>query len=89
MSYLANLLSARFLIALLVLGLFGGSVIVMSFFNVPESNQEVVIQLIGGINTLAGLVIGYYFGSTARSDAPQPVTVENPPGNPANVKDIN
>lgn len=52
----------RFLLALLVLALFGGAIIVMSFFVVPEANREVVIQLIGGINSLAGMVTGYYFG---------------------------
>ena len=52
----------RFLLALLVLALFGGAIVVMSFFVVPEANREVVIQLIGGINSLAGMVIGFYFG---------------------------
>lgn len=52
----------RFLLAMVVLALFAGAVIVMSFFVVPEQNREVVVQLIGGINSLAGMVIGYYFG---------------------------
>lgn len=69
----------RFLIALIVLALFGGSVIVMSFIILPEANIEVVIQLVGGINTLAGLVIGYYFGSSSRRDeSPAQVEVVNP-----------
>lgn len=52
----------RFLLALIVLALFGGAIVVMSFFVVPEANREVVIQLIGGINSLAGMVVGFYFG---------------------------
>jgi hypothetical protein len=55
----------RFLIALLVLGLFAGAVIVMTFVIVPPENRDAVIQLVGGVNTLAGLVIGYYFGKAA------------------------
>lgn len=55
----------RFFIALLVLALFGGAVIVMTFVIVPPENRDAVIQLIGGVNTLAGLVIGYYFGKAA------------------------
>lgn len=55
----------RFLIALLVLALFGGAIIVMSFIVVPDVNRDAVIQLVGGVNTLAGLVIGYYFGKSA------------------------
>lgn len=52
----------RFLLALVVLALFAGAVVVMSFFIVPEQNKDVVIQLVGGVNTLAGLVVGWYFG---------------------------
>lgn len=55
----------RFLIALLVLSLFGGAIVVMSFIVVPDVNRDAVIQLVGGVNTLAGLVIGYYFGKSA------------------------
>lgn len=59
----------RFLLALLVLALFGGAIIVMSFFVVPEANREVVIQLIGGINSLAGMVTGFYFGKLDGKEA--------------------
>lgn len=52
----------RFLLGGLVLALFGGALIIMSFFVLPAENKEVVIQLVGGINTLAGLVVGFYFG---------------------------
>lgn len=55
----------RFLIALLVLALFGGAVIVMTFVAIPTDNRDSIIQLVGGINTLAGLVIGYYFGKAS------------------------
>lgn len=55
----------RFVIALLVLALFGGAVVVMTFVIVPPENRDAVIQLIGGVNTLAGLVIGYYFGKAS------------------------
>lgn len=71
MSFLTPVFT-RFLLALLVLALFGGAIIIMSFFVVPETNRDVVIQLVGGINTLAGLVIGYYFGSNARRDETAP-----------------
>lgn len=62
----------RFLLALVVLGLFAGAVVVMSFFIVPEQNREVVVQLVGGINTLAGMVIGYYFGRTDAREEERP-----------------
>lgn len=58
----------RFMLALIVLALFGGAIVVMSFFVVPDANREVVIQLIGGINSLAGMVIGFYFGKMSAKD---------------------
>lgn len=79
----------RFLLALLVLGLFGGAIIIMTFVVVPDANRDVIIQLVGGINTLAGLVIGYYFGSTARRDGePQEVEVVNTPAAPVPTEPV-
>lgn len=60
----------RFLIAAAVLALFAGASIVMSFFVVPEQNRDVVMQLVGGVNTLAGLVIGFYFSPRAERALP-------------------
>lgn len=60
----------RFLIALLILALFGGSIIILTFVIVPEVNRDAIIQLVGGVNTLAGLVIGFYFGKSASEDKP-------------------
>lgn len=53
--------SQRFLIALLVLALFGGAIVVMTFVAIPKDNRDSIIQLVGGVNMLSGLVIGYYF----------------------------
>src|SRR5690606_20554671 len=53
----------RFLLAGLVLALFGGALIILSFVLIPEANRDVVIQLVGGINSLAGMVVGFYFGN--------------------------
>lgn len=57
----------RFLIALIVLALFAGAIVVLSFFIVPPENRDAVLQLVGGVNTLAGMVVGFYFAR--RSDA--------------------
>lgn len=51
----------RFVIAGVVLAMNAGALVIMSFFEVPEVNHDVVIQLVGGINTLSGLIIGRYF----------------------------
>ena len=52
----------RFMLAGMVLLLFGGALVVMTFVQVPPDNRDVIIQLVGGINALTGMVIGYYFG---------------------------
>lgn len=67
MSWLTRAVE-RFLLAMFVLALFGGAIVVMSFFVVPTENKDAVIQLVGGVNALAGMVIGYYFAR--RADAP-------------------
>lgn len=77
----------RFLIALLVLALFGGAIVVMTFVMIPPENRDAVIQLVGGVNTLAGLVIGFYFGKSVSEERPQPVEVTNSRGNPVPTED--
>jgi len=63
----------RFLIAMFVLALVGGAIVVMTFAAIPEANRDAIIQLIGGVTTLAGMVIGFYFsrphaGSSAEDE---------------------
>lgn len=77
----------RFLIALLVLALFGGAIIVMTFVMIPPENRDAVIQLVGGVNTLAGLVIGFYFGKSVVEERPQQVEVVQPQHNPVPTKE--
>lgn len=77
----------RFAVALLILGLFGGSIIVLTFIVVPDVNRDAIIQLVGGVNTLAGMVVGYYFGKSAGEDKPQPVEIQQPSGNPVPVEE--
>jgi hypothetical protein len=86
MSWLSRDLQ-RFLLALLILALFGGSIIVLTFIVVPDVNRDAIIQLVGGVNTLAGLVIGFYFGKSASEDKPTPVQIEQPAGSPVPVEE--
>ncbi|GEM_PF-3134004 len=68
----------RLAVGAFVLALLGGAVIVLSFFAIPQANRDVVFQLVGGINALAGLVVGGYF--RAMNDGH--VTVDNRPDEP-------
>lgn len=81
MSWLSRDLQ-RFSVALLILALFGGSIIVLTFIVVPDVNRDAIIQLVGGVNTLAGMVVGYYFGKSASEDKPVEARVVNSPTDP-------
>lgn len=70
----------RFVVALIILALFGGAIVVLTFIVVPDVNRDAIIQLVGGVNTLAGLVIGFYFGKSAGEDKPVPVEIQQPAG---------
>lgn len=80
---------ARFALALIVIALLASAVVIMSFVVVPDSNREVIVQLIGNVGTLAGLVIGYYFGSTAKHDDQKPDLAEYTEANPMPTKVVN
>lgn len=58
----------RFAVAMLVLVLFGGAFGILTFYPFPENNHDSLIQLVGGLNALAGMVIGYYFGKSVGDD---------------------
>lgn len=77
----------RFVVALLILALFGGAIVVLTFIVVPDVNRDAIIQLVGGVNTLAGLVVGFYFGKSAGDDKPVPVVIEQPMGAPVPVEE--
>ena len=74
----------RLCVGVFVLSLLGGAVIVMSFFEIPSENRDVVFQLVGGINALAGLVVGGYF----RSMQDGKVTVDNSPSEPIPTREL-
>lgn len=77
----------RFVVAVFILSLFGGAIIVLTFIVVPDVNRDAIIQLVGGVNTLAGMVIGFYFGKSAGEDKPQPVVIQQPAGTPVPVEE--
>jgi len=77
----------RFVVALIILALFGGAIVVLTFIVVPEVNRDAIIQLVGGVNTLAGLVIGFYFGKSAGEDKPMPVEIQQPVGSAVPVEE--
>lgn len=62
----------RFLIAVLLISLFGGAAVILSFRDIPEGNREIIAQVVAGLNTLTGAVVGWYFsarkGDTGTSD---------------------
>jgi vacuolar-type H+-ATPase subunit I/STV1 len=54
-------------VGVIVMLSFGFLQYVLVYRNLPDANREVFMHLMGMIDTAAGLVIGYYFGSSKGS----------------------
>lgn len=54
----------RFVFGLIVLLILAGITIALIYLPIPEGNENALVQLVGTLSTLTGLVIGYYFGSS-------------------------
>jgi membrane protein DedA with SNARE-associated domain len=52
------------LIGLLVLAGFFASIGAMVVVEIPASNKEPLMLLVGSLGTMAGLVVGYWYGSS-------------------------
>lgn len=68
--------TARFILALLALGMAGGVMAGLMLLEVAEKNREPLLIAVGIVLNLASVAFGYYFGSTARGDTREP---EPPP----------
>jgi len=55
---------SRIVFGLAVIALLGAALAALVFRSLPAENNDAIMLLVGGINTLAATVIGYYFGSS-------------------------
>lgn len=55
-----------FLALVVILG-FMGLLCVLAFHEVPGGSHDILMESIGGLSAAFGLVVGYYFGSSAGS----------------------
>jgi hypothetical protein len=62
----------RFVVALLLIALFGGAAVVLSFRDIPEGNREIIAQVVAGLNTLTGAVVGWYFSARKGDTGTEP-----------------
>jgi uncharacterized membrane protein HdeD (DUF308 family) len=71
MDFLKNLLNRTDLLkvisALTVLLCFFLIVYALVFLQIPEQNREPLLHVLGIIDALLGLIVGYYFGSSKGS----------------------
>jgi hypothetical protein len=75
--------TARFILALLALGVAFYALYGLMNGEIVESNRDALLLALGIILGLSSTAYGYYFGSTARGDAhPADVRVTNPPTDP-------
>lgn len=56
------------LVGILVLLGFFAAVGAMVFIDIPTASKEPLMLLVGALSTMAGSVVGYFYGSSAGSD---------------------
>lgn len=56
--------TVRVVVGLLVLLMLAALIAALIYVPIPASNENTLVQLVGTMSTLAGLVVGYYFGSS-------------------------
>lgn len=59
--------AARLIFGTAVLVMLTGLIAALVYIPIPTGNENTLVQLVGTMSTLAGLVIGYYFGSSEGS----------------------
>lgn len=60
-------MNIRLAFGLLVLLMLASTILLLAFIAIPKGNENTFVQLVGTLSTLAGLVIGYYFGDSEAS----------------------
>lgn len=82
----------RVVVGLLVLLMLAGLIAALIYVPIPASNENTLVQLVGTMSTLAGLVVGYYFGSSDGSRRKtemlgvQPEQATGKPSDPVHVE---
>lgn len=74
--------TARFILALLALGVACYALYGLMNGEIVESNREALLLALGIILGLSSTAYGYYFGSTARGDDRQPPPDDSPTEEP-------
>lgn len=87
---MSNAIRAAF--GLLVLLMLAALIAALVYIPIPGPNENTLVQLVGTMSTLAGLVVGYYFGSSDGSRrktemlGSQPEQATGKPGDPVHVE---
>lgn len=84
-------MNIRLIFGLIVLIMLASTIGLLALVEIPKSNENTFVQMVGTLSTLAGLVIGYYFGSSDGSRrktdmlAEQSTQATGKPGDPVHV----
>lgn len=72
-------------IGLLVIAGFFASIVAMALVEIPAANKDPFMQLVGSLGTMAGLVVGYWYGSSHGSSVKTDLLSQSQGGKPENV----
>ena len=72
-------LSAQFVLMLLAVGLFGATLYVLAFVEIPAGNKDVLVTLAGVVGTSYSTLIGFHFGSSRSSQVKDAVISNSTP----------
>lgn len=69
-------INVRFIFGAVILLMMAFNLGILSFHPIPDSNQNSFTQISGSLQTLAGMVVGYYFATTEASKRKTDVLVD-------------
>lgn len=67
----------RNLLAFLLVGAFIAAVMVFTFFQIPESNRDIITYMVGQLSGMALTALGFYFVNKVGQDAVDAAKTEN------------
>jgi hypothetical protein len=70
-------------VGITVMVAFIASIVLLSFWEVPETNKDILYSMVGSLGTLVVIVVGYYYGSSKGSKTKDQALIQKNNGSQA------